>query len=75
MAPHWANESRGFNLSDFRFAGAMDGENASGPEARLAAAMAVGAGRADPIGSVSFSKVNDPKGIRTPVHPLWRYEE
>ena len=28
-----------------------------------------------PIGSISFSKVNDPKGIRTPVHPLWRYEE
>ncbi len=23
--------------------------------------------RADPIGSISFSKVNDPKGIRTPV--------
>ena len=22
---------------------------------------------ADPIGSISFSKVNDPKGIRTPV--------
>ncbi len=50
---------------DLRYPSATIASSAS--TKAVGASMAVGAGRADPIGSMSFSKVNDPKGIRTPV--------